>query len=398
MTEDTGAGKSGYDDRTIGLRLRRIRKSRRLSLRAVAGLAGISAGHLSRIERGEHALDRRSVQVALANALRVSPSDLTALPIPAPANGTTDGSVNDVRRALMAVGAGRPGGQVQPIEQLQARAETVENSSYDRRGLELPALIADLHTTMAEGRTAELLRLAVMVHIQSVRGWLYITGAPLDLRWQTSLLACQAARELDEPLPLGVAAWGTTIEMLTGGAFQLARSELDATAVPTDTSAGMQLDGMLALSRSLVASAENDRAGVESALDHATDMAEHTGQGDAFRMGFGPTNVGLWRMASALESNDPDTVIRTAKQLTPAQHPSRERQATYWMDLGRALTRVRRHDDAIRALRRGEDLFPMRVLRNPFARDSLAELVAHSKDDAAGQEIRGMAFRAGLPV
>jgi hypothetical protein len=40
----------------------------------------------------------------------------------------------------------------------------------------------------------------------------------------------------------------------------------------------------------------------------------------------------------------------------------------------------------------------MRVLRNPFARDVIAELVAHSRRDSVGRELRGMAYRAGLPV
>ena len=36
----------------------------------------------------------------------------------------------------------------------------------------------------------------------------------------------------------------------------------------------------------------------------------------------------------------------------------------------------------------------MRVLRNAFARDVVAELVARSRRDAVGRELRGMAYRA----
>jgi len=387
------------DDRTIGRRLRNIRLARKKSLRTVAGLAGISAGHLSRIENGERALDRRSVVVALANALQVSPSELTSLPIPTPADGTCDSSIYAVRRALMAVSTGRPGGEVQPVEQLRHRADEVENVDYDRRGLLLPSLIVDLHTTMGEGRDmAELLRTAVMLHAQTVRGWLLVVGAPLDLRWQASMLARDAAGELDDTTMAGVVTWGTVVEMISSGAFDLARRELDSTTVPTDTSEGLQLDGMLALSRSLVAASDNHPAEVSAALEHAAELAGRTGQGNAFRMGFGPVNVGIWRMAATLESDDPDETVRIAEGLHPSEHHSRERQATFWMDYGRALARVRRRADAVKALRRGEVLFPMRVLRNPFVRDVLAELTAHSKRDAVGRELRGMAYRAGLPV
>jgi transcriptional regulator with XRE-family HTH domain len=103
------------DARAIGARLRQIRNSRKKSLRVVAGLAGISKSRLSEIERGESALDSILEIVALTNALRIAPSELTRLPVPAPANGETDSAVEAVRSALMAVGRSRPGGQVVPL-------------------------------------------------------------------------------------------------------------------------------------------------------------------------------------------------------------------------------------------------------------------------------------------
>ena len=402
MTDDTGAGNGGYDDRTIGRRLRRIRQSRKLSLAVVAGLAGISTGHLSRIERGERALDRRSVTVALADALKVSPSEITSLPIPAPADGDSDSAISAVRVALMAVGTGQPDGQVQSVAELRHRLREIDDVDYRVRGALYPALIADLHETLNQGHLsttdhAALLRMAVMMHARHLSSYLTNIGAPLDLRWQLRLLARESAGELNDPLFSGVVSWTTTLLIMNSGAFHLALRELDTTTVPTTTHEGRQLDGMLALSRSLIAASTNQPAEVTASLDHAADMAKRTGQGDAFKMGFGPVNVGLWRMASALESDDPDGAIRVAQGLQPTEHPSRERRATYWTDYGRALARVRRRDDAVRALRRGEALFPLRVQRNPFARDTLAELRPHSKNDAIGRELRGMCYRAGLP-
>jgi hypothetical protein len=160
----------------------------------------------------------------------------------------------------------------------------------------------------------------------------------------------------------------------------------------------MQLDGTLALCRALVSAIEGRPAESSAALEHATELAARTGQGDAFMLGFGPVSVGIWHMNAALECGEPDKAIKVAEALNPQEHPSRERRGTYWMDYGNALTRVRRRGDAARALLRAEKLHPVRVLRNPLARDTLAELVAHSKDDALGREIRGMAYRAGLPL
>ncbi|WP_329792277.1 helix-turn-helix transcriptional regulator [Lentzea sp. DG1S-22] len=68
----------GADDpNAIGHRLRQLRNARRKSLAVVAGRAGISISYLSRLESGERALDRRSLIVALADALEVAPSEIT---------------------------------------------------------------------------------------------------------------------------------------------------------------------------------------------------------------------------------------------------------------------------------------------------------------------------------
>jgi hypothetical protein len=190
-------------------------------------------------------------------------------------------------------------------------------------------------------------------------------GAPLDLRREAVALAQRMAKERDTPTAWGVAAWGAVIEMVTAGAFDLAREELDSVTVPTDTPESMQLAGMLALSASLVVAAAKRPAEVEAALEYAVQLARRTGQGNAYLMGFGPTNVGLWQMAAALRVRDYQRAATIPEGVNPKAHPSRERRATYWMDYGRALARLPgRQDDVVRALRIAEELFPMRVLRN----------------------------------
>jgi hypothetical protein len=69
----------------------------------------------------------------------------------------------------------------------------------------------------------------------------------------------------------------------------------------------------------------------------------------------------------------------------------------YWLHYGGALAQLRgRHDDAVRALRTAENIHPTKVQRDPFVRDTLAVLLRHSRRDTVGQELRGMACRAGL--
>ncbi|MGH3625795.1 MAG: helix-turn-helix domain-containing protein, partial [Sciscionella sp.] len=186
----------------IGRRVRRIRHARDKSLAVIAGLAGISEGHLSRIERGKRALDRHSLIVALAHALEIAPSELTRLPIPAPGNGGMDTAVDAVRRALLVVSDGQPGGIVRPVEALRARVTamvgTLCRAEDDREvGAALPGLIRDLHTTLAAGQdVAELLGLAAWLHTQATASWLSLAGASVDLRSYAVMLAQRAAGEL----------------------------------------------------------------------------------------------------------------------------------------------------------------------------------------------------------
>ena len=394
------------DARTIGRRLRRIRKSRGKSLRVLADLSGVlSAASLSRIENGLRALDRRSEIVALANVLQIAPSELTRLLVPAPENGDADGAVIVVRQALMAVSRNQPGGQVVPVEALRTRTRELIVAGRACReaevGAALPALIRDLHTSIAAGRdVAELLELAVLLHTSGSMAWLRVMGAEVDLRALPTLMARQAAEQSDDPTAMGLAVYDDGLVMITAGDFDLARAELDSVSVPTNSSESMQLEGMLALSRSLLAAAEERPADAAAALDYAGELAEHTGEGNAYWMGFGPTNVALWRMAAALEAGDPERTVTIAKRVNPQVHPNRSRQAAYWLDYGRALARVRaRHDEAVMALHRAETISPLHLYRDPFAREVIAGLLTRSRRDSpAGRQLRRMAYRAGLPA
>jgi transcriptional regulator with XRE-family HTH domain len=390
--------------RTIGLRVRQIRNSRKKTLEVIAGRAGMTVNKLWRTEKGLRALDSRSEIVALANALEIAPSDLVSLPVPAPADGDADSTAEDVRLAIMAVNHRHPGGEILPVdvlrEQVGLLADAGNEGEQELIGSQLPALIRNTHTSVAAGRdVAQLLDVVVKLHTQVTIGWLRTAGVSVDLREQAALLARNAAEERGTPTVLGLAAGGAVRVMISTGAFDLAQYELDSVTVPTTSSESTQLAGMLALFRSLVAASAKRPGDVDAPLEYAADLAQRTGQGNAYWMGFGPTNVGLWRMAAALEISDYERAATIAEGLNPQEHPSHERQATYWMDYGRALARLSgRQDQAVRAFRTAEQLFPMRVQRNPFVREVLAELVAHSRRDAAGRELRGMAYRAGLPV
>jgi len=280
--------------------------------------------------------------------------------------------------------------------------------SPDRAGYEIRASRSKI-SRMENGKVgfkerdvADLLDLAALLHSQLVEPWLRLAGAPLDLREHVVLLARRAAERRETPAALGVAAQGGVHVALGAGAraFGLAQAELDAVAVPTTDPESMQVAGMLALSRALVASIAGRPVEADAVLAHAGELAERTGEGNAYWMAFGPTNVGLWRIAAAREADDPERAVTIAESLHPEAQPRLGCHANYWVHYGRALARLRgRRDDAVRALRRAETILPHMVQRNPHARETLAELLARAgHDDPVSRELRGMAHRAGLLV
>lgn len=388
----------------IGRPLRQIRLARGKSLSVIAGLAGISPSYLSRLESGERALDRRSLIVALANALEVAPSEITASAIATPGELEEDRSLNAVRLALLSVSMGEPRGEVLPMEALTPRVTEIltaqRDCDYVLVGAKLPGLIRDLHASVKAGRAErDVLRLLVLTHVQGTQAWLGDIGASLDLAWQAATLAQRGAERLDEPLYSAVSSFGTAFGLLGAGGFDLALRALSAVDLGTETSEAMQVSGMLTLTSSLVLAAQGDHTERRAALDHAADLAAHTGEGNVFDFGFGPSNVGVWRMSVALEAGEHAEAAKIAETVNVDALPSPTRKSAYYREYGRALARLpKRRGDAVMMLRRAEQISPARIHRHPFMRSILAELLAKAKRDAIGRELRGMAYRAGLPV
>jgi hypothetical protein len=162
----------------------------------------------------------------------------------------------------------------------------------------------------------------------------------------------------------------------------------------------MQLAGTLALCQSVVASVDSRPGDMDAPLELAAELAERTREGNAHWLGFGPHAVGQWHMFAAREAGDHERVVSIAEALRPDVHADRSRQADYWVNYGRALSRLRgRSDDAVLAFRRAEVISPHYVYRDPCVREALAELLARSRRDSpVGRELRRMAYPAGLPV
>jgi transcriptional regulator with XRE-family HTH domain len=393
--------------RTIGWALWRVRDARGKSLRVVAGLAGMSKDTLNRIERG--LLSPTLTQIhALAEVLQIPVSELTRLPVPAPANGHTDSTTDGVRLVLDAIDVDHPGGLVLPVAVLRHRVTQIQQRSRACRfaevATELPGLIRDLHTTLATGTDhGELLGLAVYLHVHVTRLWLVHAAAPTDLIRRSVFLARHLAQEHGQVTMLGMAGFAVADVLLNGGAPGLGNIELDSLTLPPTTADTAGLVGLVTTTRALAAILDGRPDDAIAPMDAAAEIAgrfEATGETDILGFPLASTNVEFRRVRLALEAKEPDRAVSIAQNVHPERHPFPVGQAQYWVNYGRALSQLRgRHNDAARALRNAERSHPHRVRRDPFVRDTIAVLLRHSRRGSpADQELRGMARRAGLPV
>ncbi len=401
-----GAAMDAEEARTIGWRLRRVRDDRGKSLRVIAGLAGMSTSTLHRIEHGQRAVTLSEL-VALANALEIAPSELTRLPIPAPANGHTDSTTEAVRLALDAIDAEGLDGLVLPVAVLRDQVAQIHAQrracQFAEVATDLPGLTRNLHTTLATGTDHnELLDLAVSLHVHVTRLWLCHAAAPTDLVRRTVFLAQRLAREREEITTLGMAGFGVADVLLSDGAFQLGRATLDSITLPPTTADTAGFSGLVAAEHATAALLDGRPGDVAAPMEAAAELAERfgaAGEVDSLGFVFTPTDAGIFRMWHALNAGEPDQAVSIAQDVDPERHPFPVNRAHYWVQYGRALARLRgRRDDAVRALRTAEDIFPTKVRRDPIVREVIATLLPGARHDAIGTELRRMAHRAGLPT
>lgn len=381
-----------------GARIREVRARQGKSLRVIAELAGISAGYLSRLERGERILDSRKLLYALADALQVAPSSLTGQPY-APADAyeaSAQASAQALRAVLRDAEIGELADGHRALSDLEDDAARVDQataaSDYAEIGGAVPDLLRDLYARPNDDHDAARLL------VRALHSAFYLSKdlGHGDLAWAVSGHLERAATRFGEP------SWGAVAMFVRSHAVVGAHSRPRALTLaqraaeivtPDDGDAG-QIYGMCHLSSALHAAATGDGATARAHLTEARDVADHTGDGRFAGLMFGPTNVGVWQLAVHLELGDIGRGLEAARGVDATAIPSAGRQATFFSDLGLALTKVRgQAEQAVRAIRRAEQLAPGRVHHRPTVRAAVVDLRQRTLPDSVEREVRGLAFR-----
>lgn len=401
------------EDAHIGRRVREIRTWRGISLTAAAGLAGISVPYLSLIERGHRPVTKRAVLEALAQALKVSPVELTGKPY-APsdaASAEAHAAVVGVEEALVAIDLGA-NSDAQPrawpelaISVARLENELVPAADFAGQGELIPGLLVELHvlrdrdTDNRREIQVALLRVchraAVLLKTLGVRGFPLIAASH----------AQRVAEELGEPAWLGYAAWSRGSAAASAGRvgrrqqYSLSVAAADDLMPHLDDADAAQAYGMLHLNAALACAAQQQN---DEAMSHLHESAAIAGRlddevGTFGGLCFGRTNVGVSRVSLAAELGDGAQVMEAAREVRVEAIPSTGRQGAYLADVGRTLAAERRtREQGIRNLLKAESLAPQLVRNNVFVRETVSDLLASARRDAGGRDLRGLAWRLGV--
>ena len=167
-----------------------------------------------------------------------------------------------------------------------------------------------------------------------------------------------------------------------------------ATANPEHLSAwgALHLTALIAVAR------QDDRVAVRQLLGEAWTTADRLGQErNDFWTAFGPTNVALHEVSTAVELGDPGEVVRKGEALDPARFPPGllGRRAQVFIDLARGYTQQRKDAAAVNMLLEAERLAPEAVRYQVIVKEMLRELLRR-EHRASTPQLRPLAVRVGI--
>jgi len=388
-----------------------------MSQAELAAEIGRTASWLSQVERGIQPVNRLPVLRLIADALGVSRAtlrpDLPELDAP-PVPDADEARPNDLDQARLLL-SGHPVPEVllsgeNPVShaslpELRAAVDHVWELTHADKFAELSGAIGPLiprleravRTAPSKDRT-ELWQLLGRTY-QALAAAFVRQDEP-DAAWVAADRSIRAAEQSGQPLQVcaGIYRLAQAFVRLkrldqAEHAATTAANALTRYVSTHDDPQALSVLGALHLQLATVHAKAGDRTRAKGEIGLARDVARRMGQDrNDFNLEFGPTNVEIQAVSSAVELGDAGEAIDLGEGLDSTSL-SVERQARLLMDLGRAYAQRRQPGEALEYLLRAEQLAPEMITTHVAARDTIKELMLVA-GRAASPELRGLAERA----
>ncbi|MGW0015383.1 helix-turn-helix domain-containing protein [Streptomyces tendae] len=382
-------------DRAFGKRVADLRKARDLTQQQLAALLnGRTSSWMSQVERGIQPVRRLDVLQEIADALGVSTQALDpSAPIPAPPSPPAGIQSNDLDGARLVISGhpalaallGTESPDPIPLEQLSEQVDEIWELTHQAEFAAVSVMVTDLvpqleravrTVTAAERpRTYRLLARAYQALAAA-----FARQGDSRASWVSADRAVTAAELSGDVLLVFAGVYRMVHAFVRLGnnseAEHAVTAAVDALSQRTDlTPPGLSVLGSLHLAKALVHARCGQRTEAREELAKAREVAEQIGEDrNDYNLEFGPTNVAIQTVATAVDLGDAGEAIEVGKTID-ASSLSPERRGRLLMDLGRAHAQRRHLGDAVECLLRAEEVSPETVRTHNAVRQAVKELV-----------------------
>jgi hypothetical protein len=313
-------------------------------------------------------------------------------------HGLNDASLTDV-----------PDLPARPLDELRQRvaeaARRRDTGQYQQAGEDADRVLIELQIHVVSGARREAAEL--VTHAAYNAFVVATTTGCLHLAQQAARRAYEAAMIADRRELDAFAMFAQAPAIARTGDPDWAMELLDRALVDVDSAnlaairhgdtVGAEMHGLLHLMRAHLAARDGDAADAHAHLDEAAGIAARTGERDAFRQHFGPTNVRVWRAAIGTELGEGAAVGDRLRHepIDVDLLESPDRAAALHLDLARAYGQAEgdRDVEAMRHLDAADRFAPQRIRQDPAAQELMTALSHRAKRRV--YEMDGLRHRLG---
>ncbi|MBV9208799.1 MAG: helix-turn-helix domain-containing protein [Actinobacteria bacterium] len=399
---------------TVGERVAWYRRRRGMSQEVLAGLVGRTEDWLQRAENNRIQLDRLSVIRSLAEVLDVSIGDLIGEPVLL--DWTADSRTQTVpalRAVLMDYSqlspllASSEGDSESPtLDRLARRVDDIfdayQHSRFGYVTAQAPGLLQDTVTAAraADDDTAIRAHELLALSYQAAAAVLTKLGEA-DLAWIAAERGLTAAQRTDSMVILASLFRSVTHTLLATGRFRPAVQLVERAAAVLGSDLGaadeamLSVYGSLFLTGAMAASRAEDRPTTRAFLHEAGQAAGRLGaDGNYMWTAFGPTNVAIHQVNTAIELGDVQIALDIGPALDTSGLPT-ERRVRHALDVARAYSARNRRDEGLAVVLDAEQMAPEQVRHHYISRQLVLTWMRQQRRTPS-LELAGLAARLRL--
>ena len=391
------------DELPIGRRVAYWRGRRKMSQQVFADRLGKSKSWVDKVERGVRRLDKFSVVYEIADVLQLDVQLLLGKDPqrrPDSINCIDQVEVEEIRAALerydqiSAYFHAPPEPPALP-EMRKAVGHawlTYQHAKYGVLARALPKLLRDAQAadTALAGNASSPDAAHLLGEVYQIASSTLRKLGECELAWLAADRSIAVAQRADDPLLAGTATYRVALALLSMGrarpalevnvniANRLATGDGDGASEPERQS----VYGALLLQASMAAARIGDMATVRDLLAGAEEAARIIGSDqNHYWTSFGPTNVQLHRVATAVEMGEGRLAIDVHESMDieafGALMP--ERRAHHYLDVARGYALVGDVSKASEMLLEGDRLAPSEIRCRPLAREVLSDILRRTR-------------------